>query len=94
MACAIINGMNVKIDKAGRIVLPKPVRERFRLRQGSDLEIEERPEGLLLKPVDRRPSMVQKNGIWVHLGKLPKGFDWDTLVEDARDDRIKELSGL
>jgi AbrB family looped-hinge helix DNA binding protein len=94
MVCAIINGMQVKIDKAGRIVLPKPVRDRLRLRQGSDLEIEERPEGLLLKPVDQRPSMVQKNGIWVHLGKLPKGFDWETLVDDARDDRIKELSGL
>jgi AbrB family looped-hinge helix DNA binding protein len=86
--------MHVKIDKAGRIVLPKPVRDRLRLRQGSDLEIEERPDGLLLKPVDQRPSMVQKNGIWVHLGKLPKGFDWETLVDDARDDRIKELSGL
>jgi AbrB family looped-hinge helix DNA binding protein len=94
MVCAIINGMHVKIDKAGRIVLPKPVRDRLRLRQGSDLEIEERPDGLLLKPVDQRPSMVQKNGIWVHLGKLPKGFDWETLVDDARDDRIKELSGL
>jgi AbrB family looped-hinge helix DNA binding protein len=94
MVYAIINGMNVKIDKAGRIVLPKPVRDRLRLRQGSDLEIEERPEGLLLKPVDQRPSMVQENGIWVHLGKLPKGFDWETLVDEVRDDRIKELSGL
>jgi AbrB family looped-hinge helix DNA binding protein len=94
MVHAIINGMHVKIDKAGRIVLPKPVRDRFRLRQGSDLEIEELPEGLLLKPVDQRPSMVQKNGVWVHLGKLPKGFDWDTLVDDIRDERIKHLSGL
>lgn len=94
MAYAIIYGMHVKIDKAGRIVLPKPVRDRLHLRQGSDLEIEERPEGLLLKPVDQRPSMVQKNGIWVHLGKLPKGLDWETLVDDARDDRIKDLSGL
>ena len=94
MACAIINGMQVKIDKAGRIVLPKPVRDRLRLRQGSDLEIEERPEGLLLKPVDQRPSMIQKNGLWVHLGKLPKGLDWETLVDEVRDERIKELSGL
>jgi AbrB family looped-hinge helix DNA binding protein len=94
MVYAIINGMHVKIDKAGRIVLPKPVRDRFRLRQGSDLEIEERPEGLLLKPVDQQPSMVQKNGVWVHLGKLPKGFDWDTLVDDVREERIKDLSGL
>jgi AbrB family looped-hinge helix DNA binding protein len=94
MVYAIINGMHVKIDKAGRIVLPKPVRDRLRLRQGSDLEIEERPEGLLLKPVDQRPSMVKKNGLWVHLGKLPKGLDWETLVDEVRDERIKELSGL
>jgi AbrB family looped-hinge helix DNA binding protein len=94
MVCAIINGMHVKIDKAGRIVLPKPVRDRLRLRQGSDLEIEERPEGLLLKPVDQRPSMIQKNGLWIHLGKLPKGLDWETLVDEVRDERIKELSGL
>jgi hypothetical protein len=47
-----------------------------------------------VKPVDQRLSMIQKNGIWVHLGKLPKGFDWETLVDEVRDDRIKELSGL
>jgi AbrB family looped-hinge helix DNA binding protein len=34
------NGMTVKIDKAGRIVLPKPVRERLRLREGSEPELE------------------------------------------------------
>jgi AbrB family looped-hinge helix DNA binding protein len=94
MAYAIINGMNVKIDKAGRIILPKPVRDRFHLRQGSDLEIEERIEGVLLKPVDRRPSMVQENGIWVHLGRVPRGFDWGELVDAVRDDRIKDASGL
>lgn len=67
--------MNVKIDKAGRITLPKPLRDRLRLLQGSDLEIEERPEGVLLKPVDQRPSMTKKNGNWVHLGTLPEGYD-------------------
>ena len=93
MAYAILNGMNVKIDKAGRIILPKPVRDRFRLRQGSDLEIEERPEGVLLKPVEQRPSMVKKNGLWVHLGELPEGYDWDSLIDDDRNARIKYLSG-
>jgi AbrB family looped-hinge helix DNA binding protein len=93
MAYAILDGMNVKIDKSGRIVLPKPVRDRFRLRQGSDLEIEERPEGVLLKPVEQRPSMVKKNGLWVHLGELPEGYDWDRLIDDEREDRIKYISG-
>jgi len=53
MVRAIINGMTtVKIDKAGRIVLPKPVRERFHLREGSELELEERSDGLTLRPVE------------------------------------------
>jgi len=86
--------MTIKIDKAGRIVLPKPVRERFRLRAGSDLELEERPEGLILRPVERRPSMIQEKGIWVHLGKAPRGFDWDGAIDALRDERLKDASGL
>lgn len=86
--------MNVKIDKSGRIVLPKPVRERFRLRAGTNLELEEGPEGLLLRPVGQRPAMVQKNGMLVHLGKAPRGLDWDRLIEDSREDRIKDVAGL
>jgi AbrB family looped-hinge helix DNA binding protein len=94
MVYAIIDGMTIKIDKAGRIVLPKPVRERFRLRAGSDLELEERPEGLILRPVEQGPSMIQEHGIWVHLGKAPRGFDWSTVVDAFRDDRLKDASGL
>lgn len=92
MAHAIINGMNVKIDRAGRIVLPKPVRERLRLRAGTDLEVEERPDGLVLRPVGQRPSMAQENGVWVHLGKVPQGFDWSRILDDARDERIRDVA--
>ena len=94
MAFAIINGMTIKVDKAGRIVLPKPVRERFHLREGSELEIEERSDGLTLKPVEQRSSIVQEDGIWVHLGKVPRGFDWGSIVEAIREERIKDASGI
>jgi len=94
MAYAIIGGMTIKIDKAGRIVLPKPVRERFHLREGSELVLEERPDGLTLKPVAQRASMVQEKGLWVHLGKVPRGFDWGHAVESIRDERIKDASGI
>jgi AbrB family looped-hinge helix DNA binding protein len=86
--------MTIKIDKAGRIVLPKPVRERFHLREGSELELEERSDGLTLRPVEQRASMVQDKGIWVHLGKVPRGFDWDSVVDAVRDERIKDSSGI
>ncbi|HLJ30775.1 MAG TPA: AbrB/MazE/SpoVT family DNA-binding domain-containing protein [Candidatus Angelobacter sp.] len=94
MARAIIDGMNVKIDKAGRIVLPKQVRNRLQLRAGTNLELEERPEGLVLRPVGQRPSIIQKDGVWVHLGKLPTGLDWDRILDDDRDDRVKDIAGL
>jgi AbrB family looped-hinge helix DNA binding protein len=90
MPYAIINGMTLKIDKAGRIILPKPVRERFQLREGSELALEVRADGLTLRPVEQRPSMVQEDGILVHLGKAPRGFDWDTIVDQIRDERIKD----
>jgi bifunctional DNA-binding transcriptional regulator/antitoxin component of YhaV-PrlF toxin-antitoxin module len=70
------------------------MRERFHLREGSELEIEERPDGLTLRPVEQRSSMVQEEGIWVHLGKVPRGFDWDSVVESIRDERIKDASGI
>ncbi len=89
-----MNGMIVKIDGAGRIVLPKRVRERFDLRAGTKLELEERPEGLMLRPAEQSPSMVRRDGIWVHLGKAPSGFRWNSIVEDVRDERTKEASGL
>lgn len=94
MVCAILNGMTVKIDKAGRIVLPKDVRDRLRLRAGTSLELEERAEGLVLRPVGQRPSMIQKDGVWVHLGKAPRGFDWSRIVDDDRDERLKDIAGL
>ncbi len=48
--------MTLKIDKAGRVVLPKPVRDRLGLHEGSDLEILETPEGVVLKAAGQRPS--------------------------------------
>jgi AbrB family looped-hinge helix DNA binding protein len=94
MVFGIMNGMNVRIDGAGRIVLPKHLRERFRLTAGSEIAIEERPEGLVLRRVEQGPSMVLRNGFWVHLGKLSKTVRWETLVDEEREERIRDLSGL
>ncbi len=86
--------MRLRIDKAGRIVLPKTVRERLGIQAGMDLALTEGAEGLMLKPVQQRPSPVNRNGLLVHRGKLPKAFDWSRLVEDDRDERMRKLAGL
>jgi AbrB family looped-hinge helix DNA binding protein len=84
----------LKMDKAGRVILPKPVRNRLGLKAGSDLEIEETAEGIVLKPAEPRPSMTTKQGLWVHTGKVPAGFDVVQAIHEDREDRIRKLAGL
>lgn len=90
----MLNGMTLGMDKAGRVILPKPVRDRLGLREGSDLAVEETPDGVLLKPTEQRPSMVKKEGLWVHTGKVPPGFDIVQAVRDDREERIRKQAGL
>jgi AbrB family looped-hinge helix DNA binding protein len=86
--------MTLKIDKAGRVILPKPVRDRLGLHAGSDLEIQETPDGVVLRPADRRPSMVKKGSFWVHTGELPPGYDILKAIDDDRQERTRKAWGL
>jgi AbrB family looped-hinge helix DNA binding protein len=90
----MFKGMTLKMDKAGRVILPKPVRDRLGLQEGGDLEILDIPEGVVLKRAELRPSMVKKQGLWVHTGKLPPGFDIVQAIRDDREERIRKLAGL
>ena len=94
MPSAIMNGMTLKLDRSGRVVLPKQVRDRLGLHEGGDLEMMEIPEGVVLKPSEIRPSMIKKKGLWVHTGKVPQGFDIVNAIRDDREDRIRKLAGL
>jgi AbrB family looped-hinge helix DNA binding protein len=85
--------MTLKIDKAGRVILPKPVRDRLGLRAGSDLEIQEIQGGVLLKPSDRRPSLVKKGSFWVHTGELPAGYDVLKAIDEDREERMRKAWG-
>jgi len=83
--------MNIRVDKAGRIVLPKPVRDRLGLKAGASLEICESADGLLLRPAISRSSLVKRNGRWVFTGKAPRNVNWERLVEEDRELRDQEI---
>jgi AbrB family looped-hinge helix DNA binding protein len=86
-----INGMELKIDKAGRIVVPKPLRDRLGFKPDTELEAIEQPEGVLLKQVQQRPSMVKVDGLWVHQGRAEPGANWERILEDVREERIASV---
>ena len=81
--------MSVTIDKLGRIVVPKPLRDRLGLVPGSELEVVEEPDGFSLRVASRGPSMVKAEGLWVHQGTLEAGANLNVLLEDLSDGRAK-----
>jgi AbrB family looped-hinge helix DNA binding protein len=83
--------MEIKIDKAGRIVVPKPLRERLGFRANTELEAIEQPEGVLLKRIEPRPSMAKVDGLWVHQGTAEPGGNWERILEDVREERIESI---
>jgi AbrB family looped-hinge helix DNA binding protein len=88
-----INGMRLTLDKSGRVVLPKPLRQRLGLRAGATLEVAEAAGGLLLRPVSQQPSMVEHSGFLVHTGQVTSPGDWQRFLEDLEQERLHDILG-
>jgi AbrB family looped-hinge helix DNA binding protein len=55
----------ITIDKAGRIVLPKPVRDELQLGPGDALEVESSEDRIVLRPARGKGRMYKEKGMWV-----------------------------
>ena len=81
--------METTLDKFGRIVIPKEIRDDFNLKPGSQIRIEESEQAIILKPVAGEPNLHWKDGVLVFSG-APMG-DVDKAIEKHRNDRLKKL---
>jgi AbrB family looped-hinge helix DNA binding protein len=61
------------LDKFGRIVIPKPVRDALRLDPGDALELTLAGEVLTVAPVRQPQLFSTRSGLPVYLGPLPTG---------------------
>ncbi len=92
MVNAIMNATLI-VDKAGRVVLPKPVRDEMQLRAGDSLELESSEDRIVLRPRRGESGMHKKQGIWVfNTGEPISAEATDDLLRQIRRDR--ELSFL
>jgi AbrB family looped-hinge helix DNA binding protein len=60
--------METTLDKFGRIVIPKRVRDDLGLKPGAVLQIEQADQRILMEPVHEGPHVVVKNGVLVFSG--------------------------
>jgi len=76
------------IDKAGRIVIPKPLREELHLEPGDALELESIGEQIMLRPVRGTGPLTKERGVWVfHTGQALKASATDEVLQQIRKER-------
>ena len=84
--------VHVTLDKFGRILLPKAVRDRLGLRPGVSLELET-GEGTLFLRLPAGDALVEEeDGLLVFQGE-GDGTDMDDVLRDLRAGRVQRQSG-
>jgi AbrB family looped-hinge helix DNA binding protein len=81
------------IDRAGRIIIPKPIRKELNLQAGDSLELESAVGGITLRPIPASGSLVKEHGVWViGSGEPMTGEQTDAILRLIREER--EASNL
>ena len=82
------------LDKAGRVVIPKPLRDELHLSSGDSLEIESHGDEFILRPVREEATMFKEDGMWViRTGKPLTVEDVNAVIESGREERDRHLLG-
>jgi len=87
----------VEIDKAGRIVVPKKLRDALHLVPGTRLSIERSGDRLVFEQASSEPKLIMKDGKWVVSGGQITVDDVNEIIRQGyaeRQARILEGSGL
>jgi len=81
------------IDSAGRVVLPKPIRDALKLAPGDELEIESSGDEVTIRPA-KSVGLQKESGVWVLRAGEPLS---QSVVDDTqrrvRGEREDEILG-
>lgn len=86
----------IPIDKAGRIVLPKEIRDRLGLSANTKLVVEETEDKILLKaaPEEKRGLINKKGWLVLDLPADSPPVDIVDLIKQEREKRSKKIAGI
>jgi AbrB family looped-hinge helix DNA binding protein len=89
--------MNAKLsmDRAGRVVLPKPIREQLQLEPGESLEIESFEDHIVLRPIRQHATMRKELGVLVFdTGEPITAATVQETIQRVRDERSDRALGI
>jgi len=80
------------LDKAGRVMIPKPLRQELRLGPGDTLQLDSVGEQITLRPLRPKALLKKERGVWVYQGE-PTGASVIDVIDRDREKRLRELIG-
>lgn len=89
--------MRTTIDRAGRVVIPKPLRERAGLKPGMEVELRFTQGAIEIFPTPAKGRLVREGSLLVW--ESPPGTPEITqeainqAIEDDREERMREIEG-
>lgn len=83
--------MNTTIDRAGRIVIPKPIRDMARLRPGSTLEVVYRDGRIEIEPKAPKTRLVREGSVLVLTSPGAPKMSLEEVNEWVRKSREREI---
>jgi len=84
----------VTLDKAGRVVIPKTLRDELHLEAGDTMELESAGDSVTLRPVRSASPMRRERGVWVFRGsKRLTAATTDQVLQDLRGRRDRNNRG-
>ena len=88
--------MNVRltIDKVGRVVIAKPLREELHLEPGDALDMKSAGEQITLSPVRGRGPLSKEHGVSIfHSGQPLPASATDEMLQQIREERDQMILG-
>ena len=84
----------VTLDNAGRVLIPKNLRDELRLEPGDKLELESEGERVTLRPVRATSPLRKERGVWVfRSGSKISAADTDKAIRAIREQRDRRNRG-
>ena len=84
----------VTLDRAGRVVLPKALRDEMHLSPGDTLDLTVKGDELTLRPTRGATSLEKERGVWVfRTGKPLPAAETEEALRDIRAQRQRRNAG-
>ncbi len=84
--------MQMTLDRFGRFVLPKVLRDEFGLQPGDSLEAERQKDAIVLRPHTRSDGIRREGRLLVFAGKA--AGDLGGALDRSRAERLNRVAGM